>query len=150
VYSSKDPNTGKFIQNQIARQKLRARDLYLEVARTSINDNPDQLFQRELTLYQLLSNEPLIGTNMIRRRELIVRVLTAMRQRNIYKLIPTMEQMLQELQQQEQMLSPLAPETHQMLGRTLAGTQGKQQKSEGGIARKRPFDTSNSTKQVQS
>ena len=150
AYYTKNPETAQFIQKQIVRQKLRARDLFLEVARTSVNDNPDQLFQRELTLYQLLSNEPLIGSNMIRRRELIVRVLTAMRQRNIYKIIPTVQQLLEELGQQEQMLSPLSPQTHQMLGMNLAGMEGKQQKSEGGIAPKRALDTSNSTKQVQS
>jgi len=150
TFFKQDPDTQKFVQMQIQRQKLRARDLFLEVARTSVNDNPDQLFQRELTLYQLLSNEPLIGANMMRRRELIVRVLTAMRERNIYKLIPTVEQMLQELQQQDKLTSELSPETHQALGRTLAGTEGKKQKNKGGIAQRKPMDTSNSTKMVQS
>lgn len=151
VYFRRDPESQRFIRSQIERQKLRARDLFLEVARTSINDNPDQLFQRELTLYQLLSNEPLIGSNMIRRRELLVRVLTAMRQRNINKLIPTVEELLNELQQQEALLNPLAPETLQALGRRLSDTEGKQQRNKTGmVAAKRPFDTSNSTRQVQS
>lgn len=151
TYFKQDPDTQRFVQMQIARQKLRARDLFLEVARTSVNDNPDQLFQRELTLYQLLSQEPLIGSNMIRRRELLVRVLTAMRQRNIYKLIPTVDQLLKELQQQEQLLSPLSPETHQALGRTLAGEEGRQSRNESGmIPKKKALDTSNSTKMVQS
>lgn len=151
TYFKQDPDTQKFIKQQIARQKLRARDLFLEVARSSVNDNPDQLFQRELTLYQLLSNEPLIGSNMLRRRELIVRVLTAMRQRNIQKIIPSVEQLIQELQQQEQLMNPLGPETLQALGRNLAGTEGKQQKNQSGtVPKRKPLDTSNSTKMVQS
>jgi len=149
TYFSQNPDTGKFVQKQIARQKLRARDLYLEVARTSINDNPDQLFQRELTLYQLLSNEPLIGSNMVRRRELIVRVLTAMRERNIYKIIPKVEDLLKELADQEKLTDQLSPATHQALGMTLAGVQGKKQKNATGMAEKRPLDTSNSTRPVQ-
>jgi len=147
TYFKQDPDTQKFVQMQIARQKLRGRDLYLEVARTSVNDNPDQLFQRELTLYQLLSNEPMIGANMMRRRELIVRVLTAMRERNIYKIMPTVEQLLKELQQQEQLTDPLSPSTHQALGLKLAGVEGKKTKSSGAI---KPQDTSNSTKMIQS
>ena len=149
VFFKQDPDTQKFIKAQILRQKLRARDLFLEVARTSVNDNPDQLFQRELTLYQLLSNEPLIGQNLMRRRELIVRVLTAMRERNIYKIIPTVDQLLKELQQQDQTLDPNSP-SHQALGMNLQGAEGRKQKNKDGIAEKRPMDTSNSTKQVQS
>lgn len=148
TFFKQDPETKKFVQMQIQRQKLRARDLFLEVARTSVNDNPDQLFQRELTLYQLLSNEPMIGGNLVRRRELLARVLTAMRERNIYKLIPSVEDMLKELQQQDQQLDPNSP-SHQALGLNLSGAEGRKQKSEGGIAPKRALDTSNSTKQVQ-
>jgi hypothetical protein len=150
TYFKQDQDTQKFVRMQIARQKLRGRDLYLEVARTSVNDNPDQLFQRQLTLYQLLSNEPMIGANMLRRRELIVRVLTAMRERNIYKLMPTVEQLLKELQQQEQLTSELSPSTHQALGLKLAGIEGKKQKAAGGIAQRKPQDTSNSTPMIQS
>lgn len=149
TFFKQDPDTQKFIKTQIQRQKLRARDLFLEVARTSVNDNPDQLFQRELTLYQLLANEPLIGQNLMRRRELIVRVLTAMRERNIYKIIPTVDQLLKELQQQDQNLDPNSP-SHQALGLNLQGAEGRKQKNKDGIAEKRPMDTSNSTKQVQS
>lgn len=149
TFFKQDPDTKQFIKQQIQRQKLRARDLFLEVARTSVNDNPDQLFQRELTLYQLLSNEPLIGQNMMRRRELLVRVLTAMRERNIYKLIPTVEDMLKELQQQDQNMDPNSP-SHQALMQNLQGSEGPQQRAQGGIAPRKKMDTSNSTKMVQS
>lgn len=148
TYFRRDPNTLKFVQGQIVRQKLRARDLYLEVARTSMADNPGQLLQREMTIYQLLSNEPLIGGNMIRRRELLVRVLIAMRERNIDKIIPPIEQMLQELQQQSKLTDEGSPPTHQALGLNLAGVQGKEQKNKGGAAAKKPLDTSNSTNPV--
>lgn len=149
TFYKQDPDTQKFIKMQIQRQKLRARDLFLEVARTSVNDNPDQLFQRELTLYQLLANEPLIGQNLVRRRELIARVLTAMRERNIYKIIPTVDQLLKELQEQDQNLDPNSP-SHQALGLNLQNSSGVKQKSEGGIARRKKMDTSNSTQMVQS
>lgn len=101
TFIRKDPDTQAFVKQSIARTKLRTRNTFIEVARTSTTDNPSMLVQKYLTLYQLLSNDPLIGGNIIRRRELIFRLLKGLREPNMDKLVPSIPDLLKELQAQQ-------------------------------------------------
>jgi hypothetical protein len=86
--------------------KLRNKSMHVQVARISVMDNPDAVMQRALVNYQLWSQEPLIGQNMIRRHELVKRTLFAEREKDITKLLPPIEQIMQEMQQQKAQAQP--------------------------------------------
>ena len=117
-----NPDTKQFVQTQIMRSRFRNKNMVLEVARTTQADNPSNLVQRELTKYQLLSKDPLIGANMFRRRELLMRLLTSWRERDIEKLVPSLEDLQKELQAQSQALGPAASPHAQALGQELANS----------------------------
>lgn len=99
-YPKFNPDTQQFVQAQIKRAKLRNRNVMLQVARTSIMDNPSQVVQRLMTVAQLVLKEPLVAGNLLRRREVFYRLLTALRERDVEKIIPKVPQLLQEIQQQ--------------------------------------------------
>lgn len=99
-YPKFNPETQQFVKTQIARAKLRNRSMLLQVARTSIMDNPSQTVQRLLTIYQILSKEPLVAGNILRRREMLYRLLVALRERDVEKIIPKVPQLLKELEDQ--------------------------------------------------
>ncbi len=119
-YQRKDPQTQQFVQMEVARSKLRTRGLFIEVARTSIMDNPSALLQKELTLYEIMMKNPLVAQNIMRIREVSHRLLKAFRERDADKVIPPLDQLMQELQQQQQMNQPNQPATVQNLGATVA------------------------------
>jgi len=150
-YPKFNKDTKQYVQGMMERKHLRNRNMVLEVARTTMADNPSQQVQRELTKYQLLSKEPLIGGNLIRRRELLFRLLTAWRERDIEKLVPTVEEIQKELQAQQQQKNPMNPEdSHSKLIGTIEGEadgQNTQTKDDKGI---RALDTSNETQPVAS
>jgi hypothetical protein len=104
-YAQYSPETGQWMQKEIQRVKLRNKAMTVKVARTSVMDNPDALLQRALTNYQLWANEPLIGGNMQRRHELVRRTLFAEREKDISKLLPNLQQIIQEMNQAKQQAS---------------------------------------------
>jgi hypothetical protein len=128
--NSYDQDTGEVAaqtQKEIQRVKLRNNNMRIDVTRTSVLDNPDQMAQRSMVLHQLLINEPLIGQNLLRRRESLRRLLRSMRERNIEKLLPTLQQYAVEMMQQAQMGNPNSPMMQNLLatisqtGQTDAG-----------------------------
>lgn len=114
-YAQYDQETGNWIKKEIARAKLRNRNMHVKVARTTMLDNPDQILQRAMVNYQIWSKEPMIGGNMQRRHELIRRTLFAQREKDPSKLLPSLEQMQQEMNQQIQQ-AQTDPATAQMHG----------------------------------
>lgn len=100
-YAQYNQQTGQWMAKEIERVKLRNKAMHVKVARTSVMDNPDAVMQRALVNYQLWSQEPLIGGNMTRRHELVKRTLFAEREKDITKLLPPLEQIIQEMQQQK-------------------------------------------------
>lgn len=132
-YAQYSPETGQWMQKEIQRVKLRNKAMHVKVARTSVMDNPDAVMQRALTNYQLWSQEPLIGGNMIRRHELVKRTLFAEREKDITKLLPNLEQCLKEMQEQKQAASvnPAADEAHENLQGKVNGGGSKDKKDVG-------------------
>jgi hypothetical protein len=122
-FSSYDESTDAWIRNEIERVKLRNRNMSIEVARTSVLDNPDAVLQRAMTDYQMWKDEPLVGMNITRRWELVRATMFAEKKTNIPKLLPPLAQILQEMQQQDQMGGQDSTPTHQAL---LEGVQKKQ------------------------
>lgn len=121
-FGKQDPNdpTVKFVKAQIQRAKLRNSNMHLEVARTSVMDNPDQIVQREMMSYQLLVKDPLVGQLFSKRREALLRLLRGMREPRPEKLIPTYEEAVKELIQQQQLLAS-GMASVQAMGTALAG-----------------------------
>jgi hypothetical protein len=127
-YANYDESTDAWVRNEIQRNKLRNRNMTIEVARTSVLDSPDSVLQRALTDYQIWKDEPLVGMNIQRRWELVRDTMFAERKKNIGKLLPPLKQLLAEMQQQDALNggqpdeNGQPPETsHQKL---LAGVQG--------------------------
>ncbi len=105
-YASYDESTDAWVQNEIKRNKLRNRNMTIEVARTSVLDSPDSVLQRAMTDYQIWKDEPLVGMNITRRWELVRDTMFAERKKNIGKLLPPLKQILEEMQQQDKMAQP--------------------------------------------
>lgn len=139
AYPKFNPDTQKFVKEQMDRKKLRNRGMVLEVARTSTADNPSQLVQRELTKYQLLVKDPFVGGMPGPHLELLRRLLTSWRERDIDKLLPPQEQIEQMLQKQAATRSGQKAEA----GADGGQTQNKDNK---GV---RAMDTGNVTEPVQ-
>ena len=108
-YGRYDQAAQKWIASEIKRTSLRNRNMSVDVSRTSITDNPDMVMQRALVDYQIWSKEPMIGQNLVRRHELVRRTLFAERQKDISKLLPNIEQMLQEIAGQQGLSQPGSP-----------------------------------------
>lgn len=136
AFSSYDESTDTWIRNEIKRVQLRNRNMTIEVARTSVLDNPDSILQRALTDYQMWKDEPLVGMNIKRRWELVRETMFAERKKNIPKILPPLEVILQEMQEQDAMAQPTAAPSHQALlsaahssGNVKQGPNGKRQGS---------------------
>lgn len=131
-YSRYDEESAQWVKNSVRRAQLRNRNMTVEVARTSILDNPDAVLQRAFTDYQIWSKEPLVGGNMVRRHELVRQTMFAERKKDISRLLPNVQTILQEMAQQSQMADPNAPKSHQMLHKAISGdnTQGQDDTSD--------------------
>lgn len=136
AYSSYDETTDAWVRNEIKRVQLRNHNMTIEVARTTILDNPDSILQRALTDYQIWKDEPLVGMNLKRRWELVRDTMFAARKKNIPKLLPPLEVVLEEMQAQDGMAQPTASPSHQALlqaahssGNVKQGANGKRQGS---------------------
>ncbi len=130
-----EPTTGEVagqLAKEIQRVKLRNNNMRIDVTRTSVLDNPDQMAQRSMVLHQLLINEPLVGQNLMRRRESLVRLLRSMRERNIEKLIPTLEQYAKEMFIQMQYSNPQSPLMQNLLSTIAQTGQNNKNPIEGG------------------
>jgi hypothetical protein len=113
-YSNYDASTDAWITNEIQRVKLRNRNMTIEVSRTTVNDNPDSILQRALTDWQIWKDEPLVGGNLKRRWELIRATMFAEKKTNISKLLPPLDQIIQEMNEQDQKAQEGGP-THQAM-----------------------------------
>lgn len=125
TFNRKDPATGQFVKAEVLRSKLRSRGLFVDVARTSIMDNPNAVLQEVMTMYELMMRNPLVATNALRIREVSHRLLKAMRTRDADKIIPPLPQLMEELKQQSGMTDENQDPTVQNLGLTLAGGGGR-------------------------
>jgi hypothetical protein len=129
AFSSYDDSTSSWIRNEIKRVSLRNRNMTIELARTTVLDNPDTVLQRALTDYQIWSKEPLVGMNIQRRWELVRETMFAEKKKNISKLLPPLKQILEEMQDQDK-LGQGSP-SHQALLEAAHGSQGKRKEPDG-------------------
>lgn len=132
-FAQYDQETGEWIKKEIARAKLRNKNMHVKVARTSILDNPDQIMQRALTNYQIWSKEPLIGGNMKRRHELVRRALFAEREKDISKILPNLEVITQEMNEQmkQAQSDPATAQMHDNVQKKVGKGDGKEDKKNG-------------------
>lgn len=128
-FSSYDQASGEWARNEIERVKLRNRNMTIDLARVSVLDNPDAVLQRALTDYEIWSKEPLVGGNVKRRWELVRDTMFAERKKNIPKLLPPLNDLLQEMQQQDALAG--GSPSHQNLLDSVQQKTGKPKK-EGG------------------
>lgn len=133
-YPKFHPETQQYVMAQVARAKLRNRSMLIQVARTSVLDNPSQVVQRLMTVYAIVSRDPLVAGNIMRRRELLFRLLTALRERDPEKIVPKAAQLIEEMQQQSG-----SDGIQQMMG-ALFGNAPKSPRQESGATR--TMDTS--------
>jgi hypothetical protein len=125
VFPIQNPETQQWVMKEIARNKLRSSNMSIDVAHTSVVDNPDNAAQRALIEYQILSKEPLIGNNMMRRYSLVRNLAIALRRRDVNKLAPPLKQMLEEMMQQNVLGNPMAPESIRRLYDNMTSPQKK-------------------------
>lgn len=132
-YARYDESTGNWVRKEIQRAKLRNRNMHIKVARTSILDNPDQIMQRALVNYQIWSKEPMIGGNPVRRHELIRRALFAEREKDISKLLPPLQVILQEMQQAQAqaMADPAMAQLHGTIQNKVGKAPDKEDRKNG-------------------
>ena len=128
-YNNDTGTVAKVVQREMERRKLRNNNMRIDVTRTSIMDNPEQMAQRSMVLHQILVNEPLIGQNMVRRRESLKQLLRNMRVRNIENLLPTLEQYAKEMFIQQQYGDPRSP----LMANLIATIAQTGQNDKGGI-----------------
>lgn len=102
-FSKYDKETEAWARNSIKRSQLRNRNMTVEVARTTIMDNPDMVMQRALVDWQIWSKEPMVGGNPKRRHALIRRTMFSERIKDISELLPNLETMLKEMQDAQQL-----------------------------------------------
>jgi hypothetical protein len=102
-FAKYNPETEKWIRNEIQRTKLRSKNMHVAVARTTVMDNKDAMQQRALVRWQIWNQEPMIGGVPKRRHELIKRTLRDTGEKDITTLLPSLEQIQQEqLEAQQQ------------------------------------------------
>lgn len=111
------------IRREIQRNKLRNRNMHLNVARVTVADNPDAIMQRALVSLQLFGKEPMIGGVPQRRHELLKRTLFAMREKDPQKLLPPLKQIMAEAQQAQQQAAqdPAAAKMHENMQDKVGG-----------------------------
>jgi hypothetical protein len=98
-FAQYDQESQKWIRNEIQRTKLRSKNMHVQVARTTVMDNVDATLQRALVSWQIWSQEPMVGGNPERRHELIRRTMLAAREKDITKLLPSLQQIQKEMAQ---------------------------------------------------
>lgn len=134
-FATYDEATDTWVRNEIERSKLRNRNMTIDLARTSVLDSPDAVLQRVLTDYQIWKDEPLVGGNIQRRWELIRDVMFNERKKNISKLLPPLNILLSEMQQQDALAtgSPsqqmLLQGVHERMGKVKREPDGSRQGS---------------------
>jgi hypothetical protein len=124
-FASYNESTDKWIRNEIRRVQLRNRNMTIEVARTSVLDSPDAIMQRAFTDYEIWSKEPLVGGNIKRRWELVRATMFAERKPNVGKLLPPLDQIIQEMQQQDALSGPEGTSSTQALHEGVQEKTGK-------------------------
>lgn len=129
-YSSYDEASGEWARNEIERVSLRNRNMTIDLARTSVLDNPDAVLQRCLTDYQLWKEEPLVGGNLKRRWELVRQTMFAERKSNIPALLPPLKEILSEMQEQDKMAEG-GPSQQAMLEGAHEGMRKKKREPDG-------------------
>jgi hypothetical protein len=130
-FATYDETTAAWVTAEIQRTKLRNRNMTIEVARTSVLDSPDSVLQRALTDYEIWSKEPLVGGNIKRRHELVRQTMFAERKKNPAKLLPPLEEILKEMQEQDKMAGPDQTPSSQAMLQSVQDKTGKP-KREGG------------------
>lgn len=127
-YAKYDKEKGEWLKKEIKRVKLRKKGMTISIARTSVLDNPSAVQQRAMVRYQMWSKEPLIGQNAQNRHELVRRTLFDLREKEISKLLPPLQENLQALGQQDPTaLQNLSETLKQQGGRNSKEPNGKRQ-----------------------
>lgn len=121
-FQIQNPDTQQWLDAEIKRTKLRNNNMSIDIAHSTVNDNPENTAQRVLIEYQILSKEPLIANNIQRRYALVRDLVVALRKRNVNALIPPLKQMLQEVNDQNVLSNQLAPGTLQQLLANVMGS----------------------------
>ena len=127
-YASYDETTAAWIRNEIKRVQLRNRNMTIEPSRSTVLDSPDALLQRAFTDYEIWAKEPLVGMNIKRRWELVRETMFAEKKKNIQKLLPPLNQLLQEMQEQDAMAGPEGTPSHEALLQAVHEKSGKPKK----------------------
>lgn len=102
-FSKYDKETEEWAKNSIRRSQLRNKNMTVEVARTTIMDNPDMVMQRALVDWQIWSKEPMVGGNPKRRHALIRRTMFSERIKDISELLPNWDAMLKEMNEAQKL-----------------------------------------------
>lgn len=110
-----DPTTSKWMAAEIMRSKLRSRNMTIDIARTTADDNPDAIAQRRLVEYNILSQNPIINQNLARFYALTRELVLSLRKKHANDLVPPMEQFFEEIQKQQDMINSAPPDTQMML-----------------------------------
>ena len=84
---------GSLIETEIERNKLYNPNITFAVKGTSIFDNPEQEYNRNLEIYQLIGNEPITAQNPKIRRNALRMVLSSSRIPDEKDLLPTEQEM---------------------------------------------------------
>ena len=100
---------------EIKRTSLREKSVTLTVARSTVDDNPDQVAQRRLVEYNILIRNPLIANNIKRLHMLTRDLILSLRKRDANDLIPPLEVMMQEMQAQQGLADPRQPQNVQTM-----------------------------------
>lgn len=94
-FPSFDKGTKTWVTKDIQRKFLRSRTRSIEIARTSVSDNPDTEMQRALVEYQIWSKNQLVN-----QEELTRRTMLKTRVKNIDSLILGPKERMQQSQEQ--------------------------------------------------
>lgn len=114
-----DEATSSWLMAEIQRVKLRNNNMTIRVSRTSVSENSENQAQKKLVEYQILSKEPLIGQNLQRRHELVRDLCIALRRKDVNKLIPPLQQLMQEVGGQpggDPMMNPMQQLMQNIMG----------------------------------
>lgn len=99
-YPQYDEETQRWLIAEIRRSQLRQRNMTIDIARSTIEDNPDAIAQRRLVEYNILKDNPIIGSNLRRLHSITRELVTALRKRHANDLVPPLAQFLQEMNAQ--------------------------------------------------
>lgn len=127
LYPTYDPIAQQWLQTEIKRSYLRSNSMTIDIARSTVDDNPDAIAQRRLVEYNILLNNPLIRNNLVRLHALTRELVISLRKRNANVVMPPLEEFLKEMEMQGKMMQSgqMPPNALAMMGNLLNMNQGQ-------------------------